>query len=48
MLNERLKGIKAVPLFMIVRQWAFINDLPFTLYKDQRAAITLYMQSLTK
>lgn len=44
--KAEVKGLKAIPFLKLVQQFAFLNDLPFTFWKDQRAAITLYCESL--
>jgi hypothetical protein len=41
-------GMKAVPYFGTVQQFAFLNDLPFFLYNDQLKVIGLYQESLKR
>lgn len=41
-------GMKAVPFFRTVQQFAFLNDLPFFLYNDQLKVIGLYKESLQR
>lgn len=40
--------MKAVPFFLIVKQYAFLTDLPFFTLKQMRAAMSLYKQSIEK
>lgn len=42
------KGIKAVPFFRAMYQFAFLNDLPFFTYNDQLQVINIYKDSIKK